>query len=204
MLRLIDEAIYPSSHYGWILPAPSTPATMVGDMRTPTTYRSSAANNSATPYNRAATVNSATIVGASAAIFIVRVTRATAGIVTTTYDRAPSNDRSTAIGRSTSINRAAAVNRPASVAAAASARGPDLYKLTVISAKAFRDGDRRAHGRQDSQRQTREARKGQLQTQIAQVSYHDYLPGNCERGLSRSDNRDLAACYRRAGDRDTG
>jgi hypothetical protein len=89
------------------------------------------------------------------------------------------------------------VNRPTSVAAAASGRGPDLHKLTFISAKAFRDGDGRAHGRQDSQRQTREARKGQLQTQIAQVSYHDYLPGNCERGLSPSDVRDAAACHRR-------
>jgi hypothetical protein len=30
------------------------------------------------------------------------------------------------------------------------------------------------------------------------------FPGNCERGLPPSDHRDLAACYRRAGDGDTG
>jgi hypothetical protein len=165
-------------------------------MRAPTTYCSSAANNSATPYNRAATINSATIAGASAAIFIVRVTRAAAGIVTITCNRAPSNDRSTSINRAAAISRAAAVNRPTSVTAAASGRGPDLHKLTVISANAFRDGDRRAHGRQNSQRQTREARKGQFQTQIRfriMITSLGTVNEDCPRSTSATWRRVIAA-----------
>ena len=70
-------------------------------MCAPSTYRSSATDNSATSYDSAAAINSP-----SAAIFIVWVTITT----TTAYNRSPSNDCSTSINRTPSVNGGASVN----------------------------------------------------------------------------------------------
>jgi len=52
-----------------------------------------------------------------------------------------------------------------------------LHNLTLINGKncekVFGDRDRRAHRRQDKQRRTRDARNGQLKSQIAQ--FHGFI-----------------------------
>jgi hypothetical protein len=59
----------------------------------------------------------------------------------------------------------------------AAAADPDLHNLTVINGKncekIFGDRDRRTHRRQDKQRRTRDARNGQLKSQIAQ--FHGFI-----------------------------